>query len=274
MSSRWLFRRGELILGPLDSEELAQKILEGELGEDTEARELEGDVFRPLREIEAFAVALAKAKAKQRVEVLSEKRALAKRKRLLKICASVVALLVLGAAAAYIAGQALARQKPQPAAEQLAFEGFSSEIPTIRRSRKEDTKNPLLSYQDSKSPAAQNSPGRGGKSTNWEEVTTDIQWNADSIKQVLNSNERRLVNCLQNNVKTAHGWNRGESVTIPIEFTISNSGKVNKLWVSHPRYKSGDLQSCFLQEMETWPFAPYSGDQAVVGWSVSWKVRS
>jgi len=275
MSSRWLFRQGELILGPLDQEQLAQRILDGELGEDTEARELEGSFFRPLREIEAFAVALAKAKAKQRVDMLSGKRAAAKRKQLLKTLAAVLSLLALGGAAAYVAGQAWARKKPTMSTDNLAFAGFSSEVPIISRSAKESSGNTLLSYTDSKPSASGRRPEKGSKGSTWvDDITTDIQWNPDNIKQVLNSNERRLLNCLQTNVKAAHGWNQGESVVIPIEFTIANNGRVNKLWVSHPRYRGKDLESCLLQEMGKWPFAPYDGDQAVVAWSLSWKVRS
>jgi hypothetical protein len=280
MSSRWLFRQGELILGPLDQEQLAQRILEGELGDDTEARELEGEVFRPLCEIEAFAVALAKAKAKQRVDVLSEKRAVAKRKRLLKTLVAVLSLLVLGSAAAYVVGQEWARKKPTTPTDSLAFAGFSSEVPTIRRSPKGASENTtLLSYRDSTPSSGSSGPsgqrtGKSGRRSTWvDDVTTDIQWNPDSIKQVLNSNERRLLNCLHSNVKAAHGWSPGESVTIPLEFTIANNGRVNKLWVSHPRYKGKELESCLQQEMEKWPFAPYDGDQAVVAWSLSWKVR-
>jgi hypothetical protein len=278
MSSRWLFRQGELILGPLDQEQLAQRILEGELGDDTEARELEGEVFRPLCKIEAFAVALAKAKAKQRVDVLSEKRAVAKRKRLLKTLIAVLSLLVLGSVAAYVVGQEWARKKPTVSTDRLAFAGFSSKAPTIRRSPKGPSENTtLLSYKDTNpsSPGSGRRPEKGSRGNAWvDDVTTDIQWNPDSIKQVLSSNERRLLNCLQHNVKAADGWSRGESVTIPIEFTIANNGRVNKLWVSHQRYKGKELESCLLQEMGKWPFAPYDGDQAVVAWSISWKVRN
>ncbi|MCL2178662.1 MAG: AgmX/PglI C-terminal domain-containing protein [Cystobacterineae bacterium] len=107
-----------------------------------------------------------------------------------------------------------------------------------------------------------------------DDMVTDIQWNPDSIKQVLSANERRLLSCLQNNVKTTDGWNRGDLVKIPIGFTIANNGRVNNLWVEHARYKGKSLESCLLQEMGKWPFAPYDGDQAVVNWSIAWKVRS
>jgi len=275
MSSRWLFRQGELILGPLDQEQLEQKVLEGELGEDTEARELEGDVFRPLREIEALAVALAKAKARQRVLVLSEKRAAARRKRFLKTFVWVLSLLVLGSVAAYVAGKEWARKQPTESTESLAFAEFSSEIPTIRRSPKETPASTLLAYSDNKPSGVRRTEGGSkGAASLVDDVTTDIQWNTDSIHRVLNSNGNRLLSCLQNNVKVAHGWNRGEKVKIPIEFTIANNGRVNKLWVSLPRYKGQDLESCLLQEMGKWPFAPFDGDQAVVSWSLSWLVRS
>jgi hypothetical protein len=277
MSSRWLFRQSGLILGPLDQEQLAQKILDGELGEDTEARELEGELFRPLREIEAFAIDLAKAKAKQRVDVLSEKRAAAKRKRLFKTFVWVMSLVVLGVVAAFVLGRALARGKPTESTDNLAFAGFSSEIPTIRRSPKESSGSTLLSYQEGKSSARRPTSAAegGGKGTGWvNDVTTDIQWDADSIKRVLESNKGRLLSCLRNNVKVSDGWSRGEQIKIPIGFALANNGRVSKLWVSHPRYAGQNLEACLFQEMGKWPFAPYEGDQAVVGWSVSWTVRS
>jgi len=274
--AHWLFRQGELILGPLDQEQLEQKILDGELGEDTEARELEDEVFRPLREIEALAVALAKAKAKRRVDELSEKRALAKRKRLLKTFAAVLSLVVLGSIAATVAGKEWARKRPVVPTDSLAFAGFSAEVPVIRRAPRDSSgSTTLLSYKDSKpvSPGTARPSEKGGRGSTWvDDVTPNIQWNQSNIKQVMNSNKHRLLSCLQDNVRIAHGWSRGESVTIPFEFTIANNGQVNKLWVSHPRYKGKELESCLLQEMEKWPFASYEGDQAVVAWSISWKV--
>jgi hypothetical protein len=158
----------------------------------------------------------------------------------------------------------------------LAFAEFSSEVPRIRRSPKEASSNTLLSYQDSRPGNVRRPTVDGGNKRSTalvDDVTTDIQWSSDSIARVLSSNERKLLSCLQDNVKTAHGWSRGELVKIPIEFTIANNGRVNKLWISHPRYKRGDLETCLLQEMGKWPFASYEGDQAVVTWPVSWKVR-
>ncbi|MCL2625622.1 MAG: AgmX/PglI C-terminal domain-containing protein [Cystobacterineae bacterium] len=281
MSSRWLFRQGALILGPLDKEQLEQRILEGELGEDIEAKELGGEAFRPLREIGVFAVALAKAKAKRRVEVLSEKRATAKRKRRLIAAAGVLVLLLLSSIAVFYISTDLAKSKTTEPTDSLAFADFGSDVVSIRRSPKEPSKetDPLLSYQDSNklSGGGRRVAAEGGSkgASGWvDDITTDIQWNPDSIKQVLDSNQRRLLSCLQNNVKTVDGWNRGDLVKIPIGFTISNNGRVNNLWVEHARYKGKELESCLLQEMGKWPFAPYDGDQAVVNWSISWKVRS
>jgi len=274
--SRWLFRQGELSLGPLDEEALAQKILDRELGEDTEAKELEEEFFRPLREIEVFAIALAKAKAKQRVDVISEKRAQAKRKRLLKTVIAVFSLLVLGSVAAYVVGEAWARKKPAVPTDAVAFAGFSSELPTITRSTRASTEDTLLPYRDSKTPStgARSLP-KGSRGSTWvDDVTIDARWNQESILKVLNSHERRMLGCLRDNVRTTNGWSRGEKVNISVEFTIANTGRVNKLSVSLPRHRGRDLEACLFQEMEKWPFAPYDGDQPVITWPISWTVTS
>ncbi|MCL2011567.1 MAG: hypothetical protein FWG75_02090 [Cystobacterineae bacterium] len=278
MSSRWLFRQGELVLGPWDQEQLERKILEGELGEDTEARELEGEVFRPFREIGVFAVALAKAKAKRRIEALSEQQAAVKRKRLFIAAGVVLVLLLLIAVAVFVTGISLAKKKHTVLTDSLAFADFSSNVPSIRRSPKESSPSTLLSYQSGKAPAgrrqAPSEAGSKGSAVWVDDITTDIQWNPEGIRRVLDTNERKLLSCLQGNVKIADGWNPGDLIEIPIEFTIANNGRVNNLWVFHPRYKGQGLESCLLQEMGKWPFAPYNGDQAVVSWSISWTVRS
>ena len=51
------------------------------------------------------------------------------------------------------------------------------------------------------------------------------------------------------------------------EFVVGNDGRVTKLWVDHPTYKTGPLADCLLKELQKWPFHPYAGQQAVVGLS-------
>ena len=54
---------------------------------------------------------------------------------------------------------------------------------------------------------------------------------------------------------------------IPIEFVIGNNGKVTKVWVDHPDYKSGPLPECLLRALQQWPFKNYEGEQANVSLS-------
>ena len=47
---------------------------------------------------------------------------------------------------------------------------------------------------------------------------------------------------------------QGVPMRIPIEFSIAETGKVSKVWVDNPDFRTGVLPECLLKELQKWPF--------------------
>ena len=82
-------------------------------------------------------------------------------------------------------------------------------------------------------------------------------WNEGNIQSVIGKEQRTLAPCLREEAQRSPDW-KGQ---IPIEFAIGNDGRVVKLWVDEPRFKSGRLYDCVFGALQRWRFAPFPGQQ-------------
>src|SRR5688500_15686983 len=64
----WLYRQGELVLGPMTAEQLVQKLNSGEIDAKTPVQKMGDGNFRRLGDVDVFRVHVAKAEAKARVD--------------------------------------------------------------------------------------------------------------------------------------------------------------------------------------------------------------
>ena len=67
---QWLFRQGELVLGPVLADQIVEKLYSGVINAHTEVKPLGENAFRRISEVEYFRVHLAKAQAKLRVDAV------------------------------------------------------------------------------------------------------------------------------------------------------------------------------------------------------------
>src|SRR5215472_15272392 len=67
----WLFRQGELVLGPVPAHKIVEKLYRGELTGSSEISLLRDGHFMRLSEVEFFKLHLAKAEAKLRVQAVA-----------------------------------------------------------------------------------------------------------------------------------------------------------------------------------------------------------
>jgi hypothetical protein len=101
LGGEWLYRKGELVLGPVKGGQLLDRLYAGDINGQTEVA-LVGEDFERITQVEALRVHLAKAEAKWRVDALERRvhdRARRQRNFRLTILAG-VALVVAGAAGA------------------------------------------------------------------------------------------------------------------------------------------------------------------------------
>jgi len=271
----WLFRQGELVLGPLPAHRIVDKLFSGEITGSTEISLLGDGHFMRLSEVDFFKLHLAKAEAKLRVDLVAlQARARSMRKRNIRVGIVAAVSLVFAGGAAVLA-RYLAIHTPWKNADELAFADITVEPPTITLAQARGSREELVDYPGKGGTRMVRRPSeKGTERTRSSKAGTKVsdeepdglqtaQFDRDGINSVVAAKQRSLYPCLAEEVRKRPGL----AAKIPIEFVIGNDGRVSKLWVDHPAFKEGALPECLLRELQKWPFKPYPGEQATVGLS-------
>jgi hypothetical protein len=283
----WLFRQGELVLGPVPASQIVEKLYSGDLDARSEVSRMGAGQFRRIGEVDFFKVHLAKAQAKQRVDTLATmeaQRSRTGRNVRIGLVATIALIFAVGTAAA---ARYLAIHKPWKDADELAYADLISvEPPTISRAKVHAEDEELIDYPGStpgkppssgskippsgiKPPPSGNKPPAGtkpGKLNGAGDEPDGLQmakFDQEAINSVVASRQKTLFPCLVAEAQKKPGL----AAKIPIEFVIGNDGRVNKVWVDHPAFKEGTLPECLLRELQKWPFKSYEGERATVGLS-------
>jgi hypothetical protein len=271
LRGEWLYRKGELVLGPVPGAKLLDKLYAGDINGQTEVA-LVGEDFERITQVDALRVHLAKAEAKWRVDALERRvheRARRQRNFRLTLLAG-VALAVAGAAGVVARYMAVHGTFDAARVEEAAI---AVEPPVIRLAKARKQQDEMLDYpldKGGRRPPATGtrSTGTGGKPTggaqdDTDDVSIEAKFDRGSIQSVIAQRQRSLYPCFADEAKRSPGL----AERIPIEFVIGNDGQVKKLWVDNPRFAEGALQDCLMKELQRWPFRPYEGQQATVGLS-------
>src|SRR5215472_13502731 len=143
LGGEWLYRKGELVLGPVHGPQLLDKLYAGDINGQTEVA-LVGEGFERITQVEALRVHLAKAEAKWRVDALERRvRDRARKQRNTRLLTvSAVALVVAGAAGA-VARYMAVHGTFDPVREEA---GIAVEPPTIRLAKAKRKEDELLDY--------------------------------------------------------------------------------------------------------------------------------
>jgi len=270
---QWLFRQAGLVLGPLLTEQIIEKLYLGALDGNTEVAAVGQNVFRHLAQIDVFKVDLAKAQAKLRVDrIVGAERSKRARRRNFKvvIVATLAAAAAVGAArgAKYLAVYTPFRME--------RLEEISVEPPTIGLAKARLESEDLLDYPSSdanrrKALARLQERSRRGQSTRADPGSPEADsdglrtgaFDRAAINAVVASRQKMLYPCVADEA----GKHPGLDTKIPIEFVIGNDGRVSKVWVDHSVFRDGPLAGCLLKELQKWPFKAYDGERATVGLS-------
>lgn len=250
----WLFRQGDLILGPVPSKQLVDKIYSGELDGKSEVQAMGSNGFVPLASVAAFKVHLAKAQAKSRVDAQAAQQHAAQKKKTVTIVSVALGVLLVAAIALAALGSYLAVHAPTASAETE----ITIEAPTINAARR-GADDELMEYNGPahKRPAvaARNpSPSNGSASPKARMGAADSEGmqmgevDQAAINAVVAQHKRSLVQCIQ---LAAQQGARGR---LPIAFAVNELGKVSKVWVDQADFRTGPVPDCLLKELQKWPF--------------------
>ncbi|WP_342381759.1 AgmX/PglI C-terminal domain-containing protein [Myxococcus stipitatus] len=286
VDGQWLFRHGDLVLGPVSGNHIVEKLKTGELTPESLLALAGERDFHPMKDVEPFKVHVALAEARARVDaaVLVEREKNRKRMMVLGGVAGGLAL-VLGSGGLYLARNAAVHGW----FGEEEFEGIEMEAPVIRVAQARPDDEELFDYpipgavkpkQGDVGGGKPATPG-GGKPTAVASVdrkpprpsgnvATDPdgmqvaqQFDQSAINRVVAGNKSTLFRCLKEEAARSPGL----AARIPLEFVIGNDGRVNKLWVDNPQFKKGPLYDCLFTELQKWPFRAYEGERATVGLS-------
>jgi hypothetical protein len=283
-SGRWLFRLGELVLGPVTDAQLVEKLYAGEINGTTEVAPLGERSFRRLGDLEAFRVHVAKAEAKARVDAADREARAAQRRRWSLLGGAALLLTLLLAGIAWRVGRYAAVHGSFGEQQgEAGFEDISVEPPTITLARARGPQEELVEYPDTRRPGAspgssagtrtasrtpERRPAGGGpramtaEGSDSEGMQTAVI-DQEGINRVVKAHQRTLYPCLREEAQRRPGL----AIRVPIEFVVGSSGRVTKLWVDNPSLKQGPLYECFLRELQKWPFQPSQGGGASVALS-------
>jgi hypothetical protein len=279
----WLFREGDLVLGPVPTKTLVDKLYDGSVGATTEVQHLGSGQFKKMIDVPEFKVHVARAQAKQRVDAHAAEHHTAQKKRLGTIVAVTAGSLLLLGVIVAVVGRYLAVHTPTTkSAEEIAWGDITIDMPTITRATKGGDEEMLeyrrptgttpgtqVAARDPKEPGKdparppehKNPTGTTPKPKMGQADSDGLQMgevDQSSINEVIARNRPKLIPCLKAVAKP------GMVEKIPIEFSITEAGRVTKVWVENSTFKEGPLPECLLKELSTWQFKPNASGGATV----------
>ncbi len=277
----WLFREGDLILGPVPAQQVIDKLYAGDLLGQSEVQLMGSGRFVKVSEVPEFKVHVAKAEAKKRVDAHATEHHSAQRKKTTRGLAIGLGVLVTLGIIVAVAGSYLAVHTPTgKTAEELAWGDITVDAPTISKAQRR-VDDELVDYQGSgKKPPVGTAPiaNRPPVGTRPPVGNKPPLGNADpdglsmgevdeaGINAVVARNKSSLIPCIKTVAKP------GIFLKIPIEFSIAEAGKVSKVWVDNSDLKGSGLEECLLKELQKWPFkATHSGNSVNLSFNVGKK---
>ncbi len=279
----WLFREGDLILGPVASQQIIDKLYAGELLPQSEVQQLGSGRFQKVSDITDFKVHVAKSEAKKRVDAHAHEHQSEQKKKLTRALGLGAGVLVTLGIVVAVLGSYLAVHTPNgKTAEELAWGDITIDAPSISKAKRR-VDDELVDYQGStKKPPVGNAPIANrlpvGNNPPRNPATKPPLGNSDTdgmsmgevdeagINAVVARNKSSLIPCIKTVAKP------GVYLKIPIEFSIAEAGKVSKVWVDNPDLKDSGLQECLLKELQKWPFkSGHSGNSVNLSFNVGKK---
>ncbi len=259
----WLFRQGDLMLGPVPTKLLVDKLFTGEVNGLTEVQMMGSGLFRKLRDVPELKVHLAKAEAKQRVDAQAQMHAKSRSKRLLTIIGVVSGVLIVTGIGVAFLGSYLAVHGSTSTADELAWGDITIDAPTAQRNADDEFVEYTGTARKPSRPSTPGNPGtpkpKMGTADGDGMAVGEVDQTA--INSVIAKFKPTLIPCIKEVARPGM-----PPTQIPIQFTVNESGKVSKVWVDNPDFKSGPLPECLMRELAKWPFKA-QGTSASVGFA-------
>jgi hypothetical protein len=295
-SGKWLIRLSNEVLGPINAQEIVERMFAGQVTELTPLSLGDGE-WSPIQEHPGFVPFLNQARAKIKAETArAEKERQALRRRTINRINLAISTLIL-AAVGFAASYVVITQ--QPGRSESSLQVWASRhvplltIPSARATtsgRGSVGVDSELSFNIDQiliddAPAlvsiktALSSRRRASGKYASEDLDDDVRPLGTGTGPLTNveitsainsrSNLGRLFACIGDEVKR----NRDLPSTIRLEFTINNDGRVGEVRIDNIQLEDGPLHQCLKQKVALLRFRAYEGERRNIEIPLSWTAR-
>lgn len=255
-ATRWVFKQGGQLYGPVDTEFLEARLRSGELGPDALVAPEHGP-FAPIGTVEPFVALAAEMAARRRKEAAQR----SARRRLVTI------LSALAGAGAVTAVLLLTREDPLAHRElrAITIEALPMEVRVVDAAREDeevyrDLPGAPSTRSVAKATSAPPRPPRQAPAKDAKDLTVETHYDGVAIERVVATRRDRLLPCIRAQAEADPAF-RGE---IPLSFVVGNDGRVARLWVDRVGYRDGPLHACLLAELQRWRFPSFEGQRPAI----------
>jgi hypothetical protein len=257
----WMFKKDEMVFGPISAKQLLEKVSSGEISGATPVTE-EGGQFRPLRDVPHFAVHLAKAEATLRVQREADHFVRGERRSTVWRIATVSVLLLsalalAGGGAFFVVMQR--QHRLQREIDDIPITGNPPELAAAGPSTGDDEVALPVPGAAAGPAGARRAAHHTSGHTDTDGLTTTHYETSSLIAAELRQ-KTALIPCIKQELTRTPGF-RGD---VRFSVSIGNDGKVAKLWMDDPQFKDSELQQCFERVTGGWKFAAYEGERATL----------
>jgi hypothetical protein len=257
----WMFKKDELVFGPLPAKQLIEKLYAGEITGSTPIAEETGE-FRPLRDVPHFTMHLAKAEAKLRVQQEADHFSRGERRSWAWRLATVSLLLVsaLGVAGGGAYWVVMQKQhRLQREIDDIPITGNPPELTAGGSTANGQDDEVALPLPGSPGGIAAHKPHHVAGHPDPDGLTTTHYETSTIIAAELRQ-KGALIPCIKQELARTPGF-RGD---VRFSLAVGNDGKVAKLWMDDPQFKDSPLQQCFERVTGGWHFAAFEGERATL----------
>ena len=257
----WLYKVGGQIRGPLPMQALAQKLVRGEIGLDTQVAREGGD-FHPVARVAAFAQHVTEAKKQ------ASKRHAARTRKIV-LASTVPAVLVIAVAGWFIVSELGRRKADADHARKAAEEAI-----LLQRKKAEALPDmglvALVSLGNEDSvkihqtppPPKKTTPTPGKKTPAAARVDTEEMVQTCKLSQgdilVTLKRSLALINVCVEDERSRDTQNLLPS-TLELDFVVQTSGRVTDFALTDRHYRKGPLANCLTKAFNAIQFPPSGG---------------
>ncbi len=272
----WLIKQGGMVLGPMPTSVVNNKLLSGEIKVESLAAPEGSDEFVPLMQLAAF-----KTKVVEAQKLAAERKAKKSRRNTILAALIVTVLLGGGSAAAYFLGL-FPVDEPPPPPEPPKPAVTLADVPTLQLVALVDIEKAAENIKVKEEKVVQKSTKTAGKRKTTkggsgggkaadaeEEVVAGCQLPTQTIIGIVQRASGKWVSCIQHLAENEPDMVPKQLV---LSFTVTTDGNLTNFQVGNRELKKHPVRNCLFKHFSAMKFPPSKGSNCTVDdWAIPLK---